>query len=72
MATVTKIQLISPLRPTQARVDYHQRCRCGHYRYEHHPSFGCMQWDERRQKGWCDCDGFAVRGCADVRIGAFR
>lgn len=42
-------------------VDYSERCRCGHTRAEHNRMFGCMQWDERRQKGWCDCDGFQRR-----------
>ena len=41
-------------------VDWQQKCRCGHFRYEHHPSFGCMHWDQRRPRGWCDCDGFAA------------
>ncbi len=61
MATAPRIQLMTSPRTVSSKIDYQERCRCGHYRYEHHHSFGCMQWDERRQKGWCDCDGFAVR-----------
>ena len=60
MATAPKIQIIPP-RIHHSKVDYQEKCRCGHYRFEHHASFGCMQWDERRAKGWCDCDGFATR-----------
>lgn len=60
MATAARIHVIPPRIP-QSRIDYQEKCRCGHYRYEHHHSFGCMQWDERRSKGWCDCDGFAIR-----------
>jgi hypothetical protein len=60
MATAARIQAIPPRIP-RSKVDYQERCRCGHYRYEHNHAFGCMQWDERRPKGWCDCDGFAVR-----------
>lgn len=41
--------------------DMTERCLCGHLRYEHHPPFGCMNWDERRNTGWCACDGFGRR-----------
>lgn len=41
------------------RIDYNEKCTCGHYRYEHHTPFGCMQWDIRRRRGWCECEGFA-------------
>ena len=62
MATATSIKLVPVNRTNLPRIDYLEKCRCGHYRYEHNQSFGCMQWDERRAKGWCDCDGFATRG----------
>ncbi len=55
-----KLQAVTPSTP-HPRIDPHERCRCGHHRFEHHRSFGCMQWDERRPKGWCDCDGFISR-----------
>ncbi len=56
-----KFEVIASPRAPQAKFDYQERCRCGHYRYEHNSQFGCMNWDERRTKGWCDCDGFADR-----------
>jgi hypothetical protein len=61
MATAPKLHIVTP-KTVSPRIDPQERCRCGHYRFEHHPSFGCMQWDERRPKGWCDCDGFSRRG----------
>jgi len=59
MATAPRLELVPFSRSTSLRINYQEKCRCGHFRYEHHPSFGCMQWDERRQCGWCRCDGFA-------------
>lgn len=41
-------------------IDYNEHCTCGHYRYEHHEPFGCMQWDVRRRHGWCQCEGFTA------------
>jgi len=61
MATAARIHVVNSPQIHQFKVDYQEKCRCGHYRFEHHTSFGCMQWDERRSKGWCDCEGFAVR-----------
>jgi hypothetical protein len=60
MASPVRIRAV-PLPVRQPKIDYMEKCRCGHYRYEHHEAFGCMQWDSRRPKGWCSCDGFARR-----------
>ena len=41
------------------RIRWGEACRCGHGRSEHYEPFGCMRWDSRTAKGWCQCDGFA-------------
>jgi hypothetical protein len=64
MASLARIRVV-PLPIRRPKVDEMEKCRCGHYRYEHHGTFGCMQWDNRRPSGWCKCDGFAVRPLYD-------
>ena len=52
---------VKELRKIPVIKDWERTCRCGHYRYEHSRSFGCMNWDERKMglNCWCTCDGFA-------------
>ena len=61
MATAPRLELDPFPRSSRHMANYQEKCRCGHFRYEHHSSWGCMQWDERRQSGWCRCDGFMIR-----------
>jgi hypothetical protein len=42
-------------------IDMMEKCRCGHFRHEHHARMGCMRFDVRVPAGYCQCDGFRVR-----------
>ena len=61
MSTAPKIHVVMKTNNQYSpRIDYNEKCTCGHYRYEHHQPFGCMQWDVRRRRGWCECEGFSA------------
>ncbi len=60
---VRPVVKLVPKDTTPGRVPSAAVCHQCHHEYHfHHPRFGCMEWDRRRQgSGYCQCDGFQTR-----------